>query len=188
MGSSKGTAPSVMALPGTGKTFDQFRADDASCRQYAFSQVGGVSANQAATASAVGSAAIGTALGAAAGAAFNGGAGAAVGAGAGLLVGSAFGVGAAQGSAYDVQRRYDYSYLQCMYAAGDRIPVRGHMMVAPGVRPYVPPPQGLPPPPPPPPQATNNATDATSSSPPTDRMTCCCRRFIEVCHWFGYVV
>ena len=63
------TAPSVMALPGTGKTFDQFRADDASCRQFAFEQVGGVSANQAATASAVGSTAIGTALGAAAGAA-----------------------------------------------------------------------------------------------------------------------
>ena len=34
--------PSVMALPGTGKTFDQFRADDNSCRQFAFQQVGGV--------------------------------------------------------------------------------------------------------------------------------------------------
>ena len=73
------TAPSVMALPGSGKTFDQFRADDASCRQFALNQVGGVSANQAATASAVASAAIGTGLGAAAGAAFNGGSGAAVG-------------------------------------------------------------------------------------------------------------
>ncbi|WP_341317407.1 hypothetical protein WN982_39720 [Paraburkholderia sp. IMGN_8] len=143
------TAPSVMALPGTGKTFDQFRADDASCRQFAFNQVGGVSANQAATASAVGSAAIGTGLGAAAGAAFNGGSGAAVGAGVGLLVGSAFGAGAAQGSAYGVQRRYDYAYLQCMYAVGDRIPVRGRMMIAPGTRPYAPPPPGLPPPPPP---------------------------------------
>lgn len=39
-----------MALPGTGRTFDQFRADDASCRQFAYSQVGGVSANQAASA------------------------------------------------------------------------------------------------------------------------------------------
>ncbi|QCP50790.1 hypothetical protein FAZ95_17490 [Trinickia violacea] len=145
------TAPSVMALPGTGKTFDQFRADDASCRQYAFSQVGGVSTNQAATASAVGSAAVGTALGAAAGAAFNGGTGAAVGAGAGLLVGSAFGVGAAQSSAYNVQRRYDFAYVQCMYAAGNRVPVRGHMMVAPAGRPYVPPPPSVPPPPPPPP-------------------------------------
>ncbi|HDR9525946.1 TPA: hypothetical protein QDC08_005274, partial [Burkholderia stabilis] len=44
--------PSVMALPGTGKSFDQFRADDGSCRQYAFEQSGGVSAGQAATASA----------------------------------------------------------------------------------------------------------------------------------------
>ena len=38
------TGPSVMALPGTGKSFDQFRADDANCRQYAFQQSGGVSA------------------------------------------------------------------------------------------------------------------------------------------------
>jgi hypothetical protein len=143
------TAPGVMALPGTGKTFDQFRADDTSCRQFAYNQVGGVSANQAATASAVGSAAVGTALGAAAGAAFNGGTGAAVGAGVGLLVGSAFGTGAAQGSAYDVQRRYDYAYIQCMYAAGDRVPVRGNMIDAPGARPYARPPQGIQAPPPP---------------------------------------
>ncbi|GAB7538615.1 hypothetical protein [Burkholderia sp. 3C] len=123
--------PSVMALPGTGKTFNQFQVDDGNCRQYAMNQVGGVSANQAATASAVGSAAIGTALGAAAGAAFNGGAGAAVGAGVGLLAGSAVGAGAAQGSAYDVQRRYDYAYVQCMYAAGDRVPVPGRVRGAP---------------------------------------------------------
>jgi hypothetical protein len=146
------TTPSVMALPGTGKTFDQFRADDGACRQFAFNQVGGVSANQAATTSAVGSAAIGTALGAAAGAAFNGGAGAAVGAGVGLLTGSLVGMGTAQGSGYEVQRRYDYSYLQCMYAAGDRVPVSGHMMTAPGgghYGPPPPPPPGMPPPPPP---------------------------------------
>ncbi|KAB0646867.1 hypothetical protein F7R23_32540, partial [Burkholderia diffusa] len=61
------TGPSVMSLPGTGKSFDQFRVDDANCRQYAFQQSGGVSAGQASTASAVGSAAVGTALGAAAG-------------------------------------------------------------------------------------------------------------------------
>jgi len=106
-----------MSLPGIGKTFDQFRADDASCRQFAFNKVGGVAVNQAATASAVGSVAIGTAL-----------------------VGSVFGTGAAQDSAYRVQRRFDYSYLQCMYASGDRVPVRGRMMVAPGTRPYSPPP------------------------------------------------
>ncbi|WP_133645682.1 hypothetical protein [Paraburkholderia flava] len=147
------TGPSVMALPGTGKTFDQFRADDGSCRQFAFNQVGGVSTNQAATASALGSAAVGTAIGAAAGAAFNGGAGAAVGAGAGLLAGSVFGAGAAQGSAYDVQQRYDYAYLQCMYASGDRIPVSGRMRTMQSSSGYVntppPPPPGSPPPPPP---------------------------------------
>lgn len=117
------TGPSVMALPGTGKTFDQFRADDASCRQYAFSQVGGVSAGQGATSSAVGSAVLGTAVGAAAGAAFGGGEGAAIGAGAGLLAGGAMGTGAAQTSAYGIQQRYDYAYVQCMYAAGERVPV-----------------------------------------------------------------
>jgi len=146
------TGPSVMALPGTGKTFDQFRADDGACRQYAFQQVGGVSTNQAATASALGSAAVGTALGAAAGAAFNGGTGAAVGAGAGLLAGSVIGAGAAQGSAYEVQRRYDYAYLQCMYASGNRIPVSGRMSTIQSTGGYAttpPPPPGSPPPPPP---------------------------------------
>ncbi|MDR5759868.1 YMGG-like glycine zipper-containing protein [Caballeronia sp. LZ035] len=143
------TGPSVMALPGSNKTFDQFRADDASCRQFALQQTGGVDANQAATNSAVGSAVVGTALGAAAGAAFGGGSGAAIGAGAGLLAGSAFGLGASQTSGYNVQQRYDYSYLQCMYAAGDRVPVRG------AVRTIQQQPAGAayttPPPPPPPP-------------------------------------
>jgi uncharacterized protein YcfJ len=147
------SGPSVMALPGNGKSFDQFRADDASCRQYAFQQVGGVSTQKAANTSAIGSAVVGTALGAAAGAAFGGGEGAAIGAGAGLLTGSAIGAGNAQGSAYSIQRRYDYAYVQCMYAAGERVPVpRGAVS---GYRQqYQAPPQaGMPPPdtPPPPP-------------------------------------
>lgn len=142
------TGPSVMALPGSTKTFDQFRADDNSCRQFALQQVGGVDANQAATNSAVGSAVVGTALGAAAGAAFGGGSGAAIGAGAGLLTGSAFGVGASQASGYNVQQRYDYAYLQCMYAAGDKVPVRGAVHT---VQPYGSSYDTTPPPPPPPP-------------------------------------
>jgi hypothetical protein len=90
--------------------------------------------------------AVGTALGAA----FNGGRGAAVGAGAGLLAGSVLGAGAAQTSADDVQRRYDDAYKQCMYAAGDRVPLSGHLMTAPATGRYVPappPPPGSPPPP-----------------------------------------
>ncbi|SAK43151.1 YMGG-like glycine zipper-containing protein [Caballeronia ptereochthonis] len=150
------SGPSVMALPGSTKTFDQFRADDASCRQFAYQQVGGMDANQAATNSAVGSAVVGTALGAAAGAAFGGGSGAAIGAGAGLLTGSAFGVGASQASGYNVQQRYDYAYLQCMYAAGDKVPVRGAVRTVPPSGAYTTPPPPPPPPgwqPPPPPSS-----------------------------------
>ncbi|MGO4332260.1 hypothetical protein AB4Z48_32000 [Cupriavidus sp. 2TAF22] len=141
------SGPSVMVLPGTGKNFDQFRADDYGCRQFAFGQVGGVTANQAATTSAVGSAAVGTALGAAAGAAFNGGAGAAVGAGVGLLTGAAVGAGNAQYAGYGSQRQYDAAYVQCMYASGHRVPVYGQM-VSSAPRPaaptyyYPPPPPG----------------------------------------------
>src|SRR5664280_3501151 len=86
--------PSVMVLPGTGMSFDQFRNDNAICQQFAFSQVGGTTANQAGMNSGVTSTLVGTALGAAAGAAFSGGSGAAIGAGSGLLAGSIVGTGA----------------------------------------------------------------------------------------------
>jgi hypothetical protein len=140
-----------MVLPGTGKDFGQFRADDALCRGYALDSIGGTTANQAATDSGVRSAAVGTAVGAAAGAAIGGGRGAAVGAGTGLIVGSAAGVGAAQGSAYGSQERYDNSFIQCMYAQGHRVPVHGRMMAPPrtAYRSPPPPPPGTPPPPPP---------------------------------------
>jgi len=149
------SGPDVTALPGTGKTFDQFRADDASCRQFSLQQVGGVSTNQAATNSAIGSAAVGTALGAAAGVALGGGKGAAIGAGAGLLAGSMVGAGSAQTSAYETQRRYDAAYVQCMYASGNRVPISGNLMTAPPVNNYAAPqpapsmpPPGIQPPPP----------------------------------------
>ena len=38
--------PSLPAYPGTKKTFDQFSADDAACRQYALASVGGKTAQQ----------------------------------------------------------------------------------------------------------------------------------------------
>jgi LDH2 family malate/lactate/ureidoglycolate dehydrogenase len=133
------TGPSVMAMPGTGKSFDQFRADDADCRQYAYSQVGGATANDAAVDSGVKSAAVGTVVGALAGAAFGGHNGAAAGAGVGLLAGSAYGANASQYSAYSTQQRYDNAYVQCMYARGDRVPVAGGMMYRSEQR-YSPPP------------------------------------------------
>ena len=97
----------MMSLPGTGKSFDQFRADDFECRQYASSQVGGSTPNQASSDSGVKSAAIGTAVGAAAGALIDGSHGAGVGAGVGLLTGALAGSSAANASAYTMQQRYD---------------------------------------------------------------------------------
>lgn len=119
------SGPNVMALPGNGKTFEQFRGEDNQCRQYAQMQLGGNTPTTAMEDSGVRSAALGTVLGAVAGAAINGGRGAAVGAGTGLAFGGLAGTGAGQASGYGLQRRYDYAYMQCMYAQGNRIPSAG---------------------------------------------------------------
>ena len=98
------TEPAVTVLPGTGKTFDQFQADDVMCQQFATAQVTGAS----------------------------GAAG-----------------GTASGSTYGMQRKYDLSYIQCMYAKGHRVPVLGPMAVQPVQAPgrFPPPPMPAPPPP-----------------------------------------
>jgi hypothetical protein len=137
------TGPSRVAMPGTGKDFDQFRADDASCRQYAL-QASGATPTEAQENSAVKSAAIGTVVGAAAGAAIGGtGQGAAAGAGIGLLMGALSGANAGNQSGYVVQRRYDNGYSQCMYAKGHRVAVPGgvaYTRPAPPPQPYYAPP------------------------------------------------
>jgi|SRR6185436_14987722 len=93
------TEPGLLALPGTGKTLEQFNGDDAECRRHASSRAGE-----------------------------EGGAG---------------------GSWLDLQRRYDYAYIQCMYVKGHRVPVPGTFTSPPaGNRPPPPPP----PPPPPKPE------------------------------------
>lgn len=140
-----------MALPGSDRSFNEFRADDRDCRAYANEAIGGRSAGQRASESGVSSAVVGTAIGAAVGAVADGSRGAAVGAGAGLLMGSAAGADAAQVSGYEAQRRYDHAYVQCMYAAGHRVPVSGRYASGRTPRytePPLPPP-GSPPPPPP---------------------------------------
>lgn len=148
------SGPSVMVLPGNGKSFDQFRAEDADCRQYANSQVGNTP-DGAAENSAVKSAVIGTALGAAVGALVGGRNPVATGAGVGLASGAVIGSGAANQSQYTLQQRYDIAYQQCMYAKGNQVPGAGaRRQAAPYARPATPPP---PPPPsasaPPPPPA-----------------------------------
>jgi len=114
--------PSVMSLPGSRKTFDEFRVDDAECRQFANVQVGGTTSQQAAAQSGVASAVVGTAVGAGAGALIGGSQGAGVGAGVGLVTGALVGQGYAGGTYYAVQQRYDFAYQQCMYANGNQIP------------------------------------------------------------------
>jgi hypothetical protein len=153
------SGPAVMVLPGQYKPFDQFRADDLECRQYASAAIGaaGETAANNATAQAVGGALLGAAVGAAIGSASGqAGQGAAIGGGTGLLFGSAAGSNVAGASSYQLQQRYDGAYMQCMYAKGNQIPTRGG-----GNYPvygnsqggaYGPPPGGSQLPPPPPPQ------------------------------------
>ena len=138
------SGPSVMAMPGTGKSFEEFRGDDAYCKQYAYEQIGGQTATQAGNDSLARSAVAGTAIGAVAGAAIGGGRGAGVGAATGLIVGGAAGTNTAQASSYTAQRHYDNAYVQCMYAEGNRVPVSGRMTSEPRRPSYYPPP---PPPP-----------------------------------------
>ena len=57
------TGPSVLVLPGPGKSFEHFQADDYVCRRWAEQQIG-MTAQQAADESTVKSAAVGTAIGA----------------------------------------------------------------------------------------------------------------------------
>jgi len=120
------TGPSVMVLPGSGKSFEQFQVDDVVCRQWASGQAGQSpqqTVNQNVAASSVTGTLIGAGLGAAVGAAFGDpGIGAGIGAASGLLIGTSEGANAAQAYGWDAQRRYDIAYQQCMYAKGNQIP------------------------------------------------------------------
>lgn len=141
-----------MVLPGSGKSFDQFRSDDLECKQYANEQVKGVSPNEASIKSGAITAVLGSVLGAIAGAAIGGGTGAAIGAGTGAAAGGVVGTSGARTSGNISQQRYDAGYIQCMYARGNRVPLAGQVMEnsAAGARSQgagaPPPPAGTPPP------------------------------------------
>jgi uncharacterized protein YcfJ len=120
------TGPNVTAMPGTGKSYEQFMADDSTCQNYARSGLN--QALQQANNSAVNTAAAGTIIGAAGGALLgaasgHAGPGALIGAGSGLLVGSAMGNDSSMESNDDIQQRYNSVYIQCMYAKGDKVPM-----------------------------------------------------------------
>jgi len=115
------SGPTVMVLPGSKKTFDQFLGDDHNCRQFALGRVGGVSAQQASTTSTSSTTA--------------------------TMTSPASGGGYTSDSAYSAQYQYDSAYIQCMYASGHRVPVYGQMLAAPPAappadyKPYSPPPE-----------------------------------------------
>jgi len=120
------SGPSVLVLPGPGKPFEQFQTDDYVCRRWAEQQIG-MTAQETANENTVKGAAVGTVIGAGAGALLgaatgHAGAGAAIGAGSGLLVGTAAG----QEYGWQMQQRYDYSYVQCMYSKGNEVPGAVH--------------------------------------------------------------
>ena len=143
--------PRTSALPGSTKTFDQFRFDDGDCRQYASDSIGGQTHGRAQADTAVASTVAGAAIGAMIGAAVSGGHGAAVGAAVGGASGGLVGLGAGEAYAYDAQYRYDQAYQQCMYGKGHRVAVNGRAGYGYGYSAPPPPPRyGYAPPPPPP--------------------------------------
>jgi hypothetical protein len=153
------TGPSVMVWPAPGKPLEVFQSEDAVCRQWASRQVG-VQPSESANQTLASGAAIGTILGAGLGAAIGAasgqmGAGLGIGAASGALVGTAAGLGPSYGAGWEVQRRYDNAYMQCMYTKGNQVPgaVRAYRRAAPPPPPppgFTPPPYGAFTPPPPP--------------------------------------
>jgi hypothetical protein len=120
------TGPSVNVLPAPGKPFEQFMAEDAQCRQWAEKQIG-MNPQETSNKNAITGAGVGTVLGAGAGALLgaasgNAGAGAAIGAGSGLLIGGASGASSGEVYGAEAQRRYDNTYMQCMYSKGNQVP------------------------------------------------------------------
>jgi len=150
--------PSVNVLPAQGKPFDTFRAEDATCRQWAERQMGKPTQeayDRNVATGAVAGTAVGAGLGAAVGSASgHAGVGALIGAAGGLLVGTAAGSGSGQVYGQEAQRRYDNAYVQCMYSYGNQVPGYRARVVAAPPRPVVtaPPPvvvrAAVPPPPP----------------------------------------
>ena len=144
------TGPAVNVLPAPGKSFETFRIEDTTCRDWAQRQLGAPAQetlDQNTATGAVAGTAIGAGLGAAIGSGSgHAGAGALIGAASGLLLGTAVGSESGQVYGREAQRRYDNAYIQCMYSYGNQVP--GHQKVAAKPRPAV----AAPAPPPPPPQ------------------------------------
>jgi hypothetical protein len=116
--------PTVQVMPGPGKGFDAFQTDQATCKNYAASQVAGQA--DAANKQAIGAAAVttllGTGIGAIGGAVGgNAGAGAGIGAAAGLGTGAVVGASSSANAQGGIQLQYDNAFAQCMYSKGNQV-------------------------------------------------------------------
>jgi uncharacterized protein YcfJ len=118
-GCAQPLGPTVQVMPGPGRSFAAFQADQRDCSMAADAQTKPM-ADRAATMQ-IGTAAVGTLLGAGLGAAIGGGRGAAIGAGAGAIGGT--GVATDQGAMYagHIQSIYDNTYAACMSSRGDQV-------------------------------------------------------------------
>jgi hypothetical protein len=133
------SGPTVAVMPAATKPFEIFMQDDALCRSWASHSIG-LPGHDAAAERMLGSTIAGIALGAAIGAAAGGHHGAGPGAAFGGAVGASQGSVLAQAESGSAQRRYDIAYLQCMYAQGNAVPVRGGYQAAPAAVVMPPPP------------------------------------------------
>ena len=125
--------PTVQSMPGPGKTFDAFQADNNTCKAFAADQVRGQA--EASNQRTAGTVAVGTVLGAGLGAAVGGaygnaGAGAAVGAALGATTGTMYGANSGANDQAMIQQQYDNAYSQCMYARGEQVPGYAPVAVA----------------------------------------------------------
>lgn len=115
----------VQVMPGPGKSFPIFQADNNSCKAFAAQQVQGQAeaANQRAVGTALLTTVLGTGLGAATGGlAGNAGGGAAIGAAAGAGGGAVIGASSGAGDQAGIQQQYDIAFSQCMYSNGELVP------------------------------------------------------------------
>lgn len=118
-------APTVGVMPGPGKAFATFQADNASCKEFASEQVKGQAeaSNQRAVGAALLTTVLGTGLGAATGGlAGDAGGGAAVGAAVGAGGGAVLGAGNSSADQAAIQQQYDNAFAQCMYSRGNQVP------------------------------------------------------------------
>jgi len=116
------SGPSVLVLQGSGKSFDQFRYDDAGLPRIRQRAIGGTPLLRCGSEQRREERGVGTVVGAAAGAALAGRR-CGRGAGAGLLIGSAAGR-AGETSAVRASAALRYAYIQCMYSRAQGARVR----------------------------------------------------------------